>query len=213
MDDIKHYTADLENQVFKLQESSEQVEQSKNSLILEHSELHRRIQRLQEDGKAVQEHLNREIASKDKLQANVSKAEWQRKQLELTISRLKKEKDALQAKADQLGLALQGMPAPVGFKSRARRGDQVSDQVSTLSVVALLTFAAALGVSCACFGSGTCQRILQRRRHRTQSGIDEPPGVMEDGKDVEDQQWRAVAQNSRPPSDGEMNGREDFGVE
>lgn len=202
-DDVKHYTADLENQVFMLQAGNERIEQEKNTLLLNVTNLHRKIQLLEEGGKALQARVERESASKEKLQANVSQAEWQRTQMEVTVSRLKQDKDALQAKADG---TLQGVPAPLGFKNTARGGDQVT----TLSAVALLTFSAALGVTCACCSSGAWQRIMQRRRHRAQGGIGDPLDIAaanaDDSKDIEEQQWRPVALNSPTPSDGQPNG-------
>jgi len=186
-DNVKHYTVDLENQVFKLQSGNDLVEHEKNLLILNVTAINQKLLRLQEHDRSVTANLNREIANKDKLQANVSLAEWQQKQLEMTIVVLKQEKNALRAKADELSLALHDMPTPV---DNSREGDQATN----LTAVALLTFAAAVGVTCACCGIG-CQR--RRRRHFTESA--DPPDTASVAsnadanlKDVEDQPWRPV---------------------
>lgn len=189
MDDVRHYVADLEAQVFALQAGNDHIEQDKNGLLLNITDLQRRIKEMQKEDVSVQKRLDRAITSRDRLKANASEFQWQRDQLQADVKRLEQEKMVLQTKADQLAVELRDLSTVNGSRG---------DQVSPLIVVALLVFAAAIGLICGCFGNGC--KLLSRRRHRTAAyNVDDAPDTMSiagDEKDtqtdIEDQPWRPV---------------------
>merc|ERR1719326_290748 len=76
VNDVKHYTADLEKQVYKLMTSNERVEEQKNTLLLDITTLHRSIVQLQAEEKGIRASLKKESGLNEKLQANVSAAKW-----------------------------------------------------------------------------------------------------------------------------------------
>lgn len=195
---MKHYMADLENQVSQLQSGNDRIEEEKNTLILNVTDLHRTILTLQEDAQIIHSSLEKEKLSKDKLQADTSKTEWHAKQLQLIIERLTQEKKALQAKALK-----QGLPAAAGLNSRANDSVPPPPPPLNLSAMILLSFAGSLGVTCACCLSSTCQRIASKRRNQRAANLDDPPDTASiisqtpDHKDLEDVPWRPVASEDR----------------
>lgn len=94
--------------------------------------------------------------ARDRLQANVTQAAFLRSRLEQDITRLQADRGARLAKANEV---VQSRPAVL--PTTAEKDEDHVDQVSAFTGLALLSFVAALGFTCACATTAPCFR---RRR-------------------------------------------------